>query len=28
MKDLIFNSETVQDTEKLAYRLASLIKNK
>ena len=26
MKDLIFNSETVQDTEKFAYRLASLIK--
>ena len=26
MKDLIFNSETVQDTEKLAYSLASLIK--
>ena len=27
MKDLIFKSETVQDTEKFAYRLASLIKN-
>ena len=26
MKDLIFKSETVQDTEKFAERLASLIK--